>query len=63
MCLTGYVLGRLFPGIHQPGQIEKLIVGVIILSLLPMVIHAYKERRSARTPLASPEEVTVGHER
>jgi len=62
MCLTGYILGRLYPGIHQPGQIEKLIVGVILLSLLPMVVHAYKERRSIRSTIVSPSEVPVGHE-
>jgi membrane-associated protein len=53
MCLTGYLLGRFFPGMDRPGAIEKLILLVIVLSVLPIVFHAHKERRQARTAAAA----------
>ena len=43
MLLTGYFLGRYIPGIDQ--HIEKLIVAVIILSILPAVVHWVKAKR------------------
>jgi membrane-associated protein len=53
MCLTGYCLGRFVPGIREPGAIEKLIMVVILLSVLPIVYHAWKERRHARSDIAA----------
>ena len=46
MCLLGYCLGRRIPGIDQ--HIDKVIVVVVVLSLLPMLFHAYRERAHAR---------------
>ncbi|HEU4993711.1 MAG TPA: VTT domain-containing protein [Gemmatimonadaceae bacterium] len=43
MLLTGYFLGRYIPGIDS--HIEKVIVVVIALSLLPGLIHWLKARR------------------
>jgi membrane-associated protein len=49
MLLTGYYLGRLVPGIEH--HIEKVILGVILLSILPGIIGAWREsRRPAPTP-------------
>ncbi len=49
MLLTGYYLGRLVPGIEH--HIEKVILGVIVLSILPGIIGAWREsRRPAPTP-------------
>jgi len=48
MLLTGYFLGRYIPGIDK--HIEKIIILVIALSLLPAVIHWLKARRSAQAP-------------
>src|SRR5687767_403450 len=45
MLLTGYFLGRYIPGIDT--HIEKIIILVIALSLLPAVIHWYKARRAS----------------
>jgi membrane-associated protein len=50
MCLLGYFLGQRIPGVEQ--HIDVVIVVVVALSLLPMVIHAYRERAHAR---ANPE--------
>ncbi|HZO18201.1 MAG TPA: VTT domain-containing protein [Gemmatimonadaceae bacterium] len=50
MLFTGYFLGRWIPGIGE--HIEKVILVVIFLSILPGIIHWWKERR--RPP------VTVG---
>lgn len=47
MLLTGYYLGRLVPGIEH--HIEKVIIVVIFLSILPGVWHWWSERRAART--------------
>jgi membrane-associated protein len=46
MCLLGYFLGRRIPGIEQ--HIDKVIIVVVALSLLPVVIHAYRERAHNR---------------
>lgn len=45
MLLTGFFLGRYIPGIDE--HIEKVIIVVIILSLLPAVIHWLKARRAS----------------
>jgi membrane-associated protein len=44
MLFIGYFLGRLVPGIDQ--HIEKVIILVIFLSILPGIIGWLKERRS-----------------
>jgi membrane-associated protein len=43
MLFTGYFLGRWVPGIDR--HIEKVILVVIFLSILPGIIHWWKERR------------------
>jgi membrane-associated protein len=45
MLLTGYFLGRYIPGIDK--HIEKVIIVVIALSLMPAVIHWLKARRAS----------------
>jgi membrane-associated protein len=46
MCLLGYFLGNSVPHIEQ--HIDKVIMVVVALSLLPVAIHAYKERAELR---------------
>ena len=46
MLLTGYWLGRYVPGIDK--HIEKVILVVIFLSILPGIIHWIKERKAGR---------------
>jgi membrane-associated protein len=46
LLLTGYFLGRYIPGIDR--HLEKLIIAVIILSVMPAVIHWVKAKRRAR---------------
>lgn len=46
MCLLGYFLGNAIPGIDR--HIDIVIVVVVALSLLPVAIHAFKERAQAR---------------
>ena len=50
MLMIGYVLGRYIPGIDR--HIEKVILLVIFLSILPGIIGWWRERASARAPLA-----------
>lgn len=52
MLLTGYILGRYVPGIAQ--HIEKVILVVIFLSILPGIIGWWRERSrpAAGTPSA-----------
>ena len=45
MLFTGYFLGRYIPGIDR--HIEKVIIVVIVLSLLPALIHWLKARRTS----------------
>lgn len=44
MLMTGYVLGRFVPGIEH--HIEKVIILVIFLSILPGIISWLKERKA-----------------
>jgi membrane-associated protein len=53
MCMLGYLLGKRIPNIDQ--HIDKVILVVVALSLLPVAIHAYKERAQARTPVVGEE--------
>lgn len=46
MCLTGYFLGNSFPDIGK--HIEKLIILVVFLSLLPGIIAWWRARRASR---------------
>jgi membrane-associated protein len=46
MLLTGYFMGRYIPGIDR--HIEKVIIIVIFLSLLPGIISWWQARREAR---------------
>ena len=48
MLFTGYFLGRWVPGIDR--HIEKVILVVIFLSILPGIIHWWNERRRAPAP-------------
>ena len=50
MLFTGYWLGRYVPGIDQ--HIEKVILIVIFLSILPGIIHWIKEKRAAKVGAA-----------
>lgn len=45
MVLLGYGLGQRIPNIDQ--HIEKVIVIVVFLSILPGIIHVWRERRAA----------------
>jgi membrane-associated protein len=46
LLLIGYFLGRYIPGVDE--HIEKLIIAVIILSLIPAAVHWIKARRQQR---------------
>ena len=56
MLFTGYFLGRWVPGIDR--HIEKVILVVIFLSILPGIIHWWKERR--RPPVTAGPTATDG---
>ncbi len=53
MLLTGYLLGRYVPGVAQ--HVEKVIILVVFISILPAIIGGIKARRSARRAGGSPE--------
>ncbi len=50
MLMIGYVLGSRFPAVSQ--HLEKVILLVIFLSILPGIIAWWRERSSPRAPLA-----------
>jgi len=52
MLFTGYFLGRYIPGVDE--HIEKVIVLVVFLSLLPGVIHWLKVRRRGQSATVLP---------
>lgn len=45
LLFVGYFLGRYIPGIDK--HLEKLIIGVVLLSLLPAIVHWINGRRKA----------------
>jgi membrane-associated protein len=49
MLMIGYVLGRYIPGIDQ--HIEKVILVVIFLSILPGIIGWWRERSASKAPV------------
>jgi len=49
MLLTGYFLGRMIPNLDQ--HIEKVVIIVIALSLMPPVIEYLRDRRQKRRAL------------
>ena len=51
MLMIGYFLGRYIPGIDR--HIEKVIIVVIFLSILPGIISWLKERKAGRGPHAA----------
>lgn len=53
MLFVGYFLGRYIPGVDQ--HIEKVIIVVVILSLLPGLIHWMKARRQSQTAVSNPD--------
>lgn len=53
MLLTGYFLGRYIPGIDR--HIEKVILLVIFLSLLPGLISWWQSRRTPSVPTVTPD--------
>lgn len=48
MLFTGYFLGRLIPNVDR--HVHKIILIVIVLSILPMIIEMWKERRRRLSP-------------
>lgn len=57
MTLLGYTLGRTVPNIDK--RIHYVIAGVIVLSFLPAIYHAWKSRSRSSAPLlkrAQPEQ-------
>lgn len=53
MVLTGYFLDSLikkvFPGFDLATNIDKIAIGVVLLSVLPIAYTVYKERRAAKS--------------
>jgi membrane-associated protein len=47
MTLSGYFLGRIFPDLGR--HIEKVIIVIVLLSIMPMVIEYAKAKLRART--------------
>jgi membrane-associated protein len=48
MIFVGYFLGRSIPNIER--HVDKIILAVIFLSILPAIIQIWKERRAGVTP-------------
>jgi membrane-associated protein len=53
MVLTGYFLDSLikkvFPGFDLATNIDKIAIGIVLLSVLPIAFTVYKERRTAKS--------------
>lgn len=52
MTLLGYYLGEI-PIVRR--HFEKVVLGIIVISVMPVVVHAYKARFGAKQPVAEPE--------
>lgn len=51
MTLTGFFLGRLYPKLGS--HVEKVIIGIVLLSVLPMVIEYFKARARGKAAAAA----------
>jgi membrane-associated protein len=49
MSLLGYFLGNVIPAKH----LDKAVIAIIILSIAPMILHAMKEKKAAKSGLAA----------
>ncbi len=49
MTLLGYNIGNI-PAVRR--NFEKVVIGIVLVSVLPMVFHALKSKRKAPAPLA-----------
>ncbi len=47
MLLTGYYVVKMVPGLEA--QVEQLVIGIIVLSVMPGIIGWWKSRRGARS--------------
>jgi membrane-associated protein len=56
MTLLGYYLGQI-PIVER--NFEKAIIGIIVLSILPMVFHYFAERKHGETPVEAAVEATT----
>lgn len=56
MLLLGYYLGKI-PAVKD--NLDKAVLGIVFLSILPMIIHALKERKISKTNAAAREAETV----
>jgi hypothetical protein len=59
MCLVGYFLGNM-PIVKE--NFEKAVIGIVLLSIMPMVIHFIQERRHKSDAAAAVETVAPGLE-
>lgn len=50
MLLLGYYLGRI-PAVKD--NLDKAVLGIVFLSILPMIIHAIKERKTSKAKASS----------
>jgi membrane-associated protein len=57
MTLLGYFFGNI-PIFKE--HLELLVLGIIVLSILPMILHGLAERKAARSAATSPEAVAHG---
>ena len=48
MTIIGYFLGQI-PAVEK--NLDKAVIGIVLLSVLPMVLHALKERKHKANPL------------
>ena len=56
MLLLGYFLG----GISiVKNNLEKAVLGIVLLSILPMIVHAIKERKHSKSKVAARESETA----
>jgi membrane-associated protein len=53
MTLAGYNLGGV-PVIRR--NFEKVVIGIVLVSVLPMIIHYLRSRGAAREPLSTAKE-------
>ncbi len=48
MTIIGYFLGQI-PAVEK--NLDKAVIGIVLLSVLPMILHAIKERKHKANPL------------
>lgn len=61
MTLLGYFLGSIYPGTDK--HLDKIILGIVIITWIPVIVTYFKEQRRRKLELAEKEKETAAEKK